>query len=396
MMFIFIIMVIKMIKIFYYELKKIISIQFLIVIFMLLFLDGANIYTNYNLKADTHYEKGYSEVYIKVKGKITNEKITFIKDNRDLYIDLINSNTETAISAKYTGYIHGNMSLFQDFYDQLSYCALYNEKMENTVNILLENKKMTNNTDIIKVSEELINRYDSRIINHFYNTESINNYINYDFSIFISLTITLIFMFQIFFKDYKNEFEKMILPTKIGNKILKEGKLKMLYVLTFLIQICISFYELFLFSLVSHIDGMGNVLYSIESFQNTFSSISILEFIIIQIIMRSLFYILLINLFYILQKFIKNKYIYCFFIILIVILISTTQISNIFILYFLIPRTYFYTGKLYVILGYVIDGFLIYLFFVILFIFIFERIVSYSHKVRRRQYDNRRNKTYIS
>lgn len=63
-----------------YEFKKVISKNFIFLLLLLLIINGINIFVNYNQRKDKIYDQGYSVIYNKIKGTISNEKIEFISN----------------------------------------------------------------------------------------------------------------------------------------------------------------------------------------------------------------------------------------------------------------------------------------------------------------------------
>ena len=99
-----------------FEIKKIFTKSTLVLLLILLFANTINIAVNYNQTSDEIYERGYSNVYNRVKGTITNDKISFIAKNLEKMTNLVNENkysSEEVDDDTYTGYVYGDMSVYQ-------------------------------------------------------------------------------------------------------------------------------------------------------------------------------------------------------------------------------------------------------------------------------------------
>ena len=100
-----------------FEIKKIFTKSTLVLLLILLFANAINIAVNYNQTSDEIYERGYSSIYNHVKGTITNDKISFITKKLEKMTNLVNENkynSKEVDDNTYTGYVYGDMSVFQD------------------------------------------------------------------------------------------------------------------------------------------------------------------------------------------------------------------------------------------------------------------------------------------
>ena len=207
-----------MIKLIYFELKKLVNIYYFLIILILIVANIVNIVMNYNLRSDLIFDKGYSQIYNNIKGEITDEKILNVVCELDSVNAMIDNREDTSekSSDTYTGYIYGDLSVLQTIYDELYYAANYNNMINEKIKILEENK--LSSLEKIKNQEYdiMINRLEERSIKNFYNTEGITSFLEYDFSMILIIILVISSAVLLFTIDNDTEMNLIINVSNIG------------------------------------------------------------------------------------------------------------------------------------------------------------------------------------
>ena len=219
-----------------FEIKKIFTKSTLVLLLILLFANTINIAVNYNQTSDEIYERGYSNVYNRVKGTITNDKISFIAKNLEKMTNLVNENkysSEEVDDDTYTGYVYGDMSVFQDIYNEMYTAALYNESISEKLAIIEENISNAKQGSSKAVYEELKERMINRVILKYYNTAGMEAYLDYDFSTILIILLVITCVVQLYTIDRKSEMLLLIGTTKKYYEQYTRGKLLSVFFIIF-------------------------------------------------------------------------------------------------------------------------------------------------------------------
>lgn len=357
-----------------YEFKKVISKNFIFLLLLLLIINGINIFVNYNQRKDKIYDQGYSVIYNKIKGTISNEKIEFISNGLSSTSKKVNNgnyNKKKKDNSTYSGYIYGDMSIYQEIYDELYNAVTYSKTLNSKLNILDENLRMSNDSNSKKIFKILKKRMSSRSISKYYNTTSMENFLNYQFSTLCIILLITVYTISLYTIDKNRKTYQIINITyKYKTKYIAT-KLISIFVMTLLLIIIFKSCDFIFFKYFNYLDGFLNPLYSLPYFNFTYSNMSILIYFIFTCLFKLLIIFSLELIIIFLSKLFFNALTLLFtsLCFIIIMLTNFTNLSS-FPLSLIYPSILFKTGKLINIGGYIIDQYIILTLYMIIFILI--------------------------
>lgn len=308
-MYIYIIMVVKMIK---YEIKKICGSKSVLLLFsVLLILNIAYVlYSTYPEHHGTLYQ-GRKKILNIVEGPITQENYEFLIDNYNNTqnkIDEGDYNTETFDDETYSGYVFGDNQLFIDILESYKNSINYQNSIESVLKIADENIELTNDNDWRSYNRKLLEKYEIRGISYFYDYTLINNLIDNDFSYLLSLIMIIMITINIFLKEKQDGTFVYYKLVKNGVKRIFNPKIVTLTILCIIISISFSISKHLTYYVLGATKGWLQPLYALDKFKLTASSISILGYTIINSIVQIIGCIIFMLLLVLITKFLKNNY----------------------------------------------------------------------------------------
>jgi hypothetical protein len=273
----------------HFEWKKLCnkSILFFLVAFFV--LNIVYIFSNYRAKDGSLFQQGYDKIYNEVRGSITQEKLDFIFDGYQRNAQLVNEgkyDTETIDPETYSGYVYGDMSLFQEFYEDIIRVIEYQDTTEDIYRKIEENITRSTNQGDIEYYQILQNTFQNRSIHSYYNTIGLESYITYHISTFLVLILMILGVTSVFGYENANNMYPIIETTTVGKRKLMLSKF--LVCVFYTCGICVVFYgsDYIFFSIFNYIEGLYNPLYSLPSFNTTYFNITIGSYLVIQFLSR--------------------------------------------------------------------------------------------------------------
>lgn len=286
-------------RIIMYEFIKIFrkkSIIFALIFFSIINIYKINIYYKNNGRVNSEFNQGYWRAYNKVSGVINDEKINFvIKEYKNAKVLVDNGNYDKKYNHSntntYTGYVFGDMNMFNELYSSLNYCYNYDKYMDAAISKAKENiefyEKCDNNFQV-KNSKKIISFYSNRKINEFYNTEGYESFFNYDFSSVLIILILILGLASVFSGEKEAGMYNVIYTCKYGkeNTVVSKVIASMIYT----IIVCSWFFilDIISFSLIFNLSGGNLSVYSMQIFKYTPLNMKIWEFIICSNIIKLL------------------------------------------------------------------------------------------------------------
>lgn len=361
-----------------FEIKKIFTKSTLVLLLILLFANTINIAVNYNQTSDEIYERGYSNVYNRVKGTITNDKISFIAKNLEKMTNLVNENKYSSGEVDddtYTGYVYGDMSVFQDIYNEMYTAALYNESISEKLAIIEENISNAKQGSSKAVYEELKERMINRVILKYYNTAGMEAYLDYDFSTILIILLVITCVVQLYTIDRKSEMLLLIGTTKKYYEQYTRGKLLSVFFIIFFSVIFFRLVDYVIFKQFNYVEGFLNPLYSLPYFNFTYSNITIIGYLLVDIIYKILIIYFFALIIIVLSKFIKKSFILVGISVLLIFGLLNLEYYFYFPVALLQSKIIFQTGKLISFLSIIVNIPIIQIIFIIMMVSIFSLII---------------------
>lgn len=289
-------------KIIWFEIKKILKIKVFLIALIVFVI--ADIYIiNLKHKSSNNDIDGHEIIYNQICGEITDEKIDFVKEKYNELSLKINSNDYTTEKTPntYTGYIFGDCSEFENFYNELKYRYEYEfdiskkmEKCKNNIKFYEEKGNVYEKRN----SEKIMEIYSDRFIDNFYENRDVKQYIEYDISTIFVIILLLFVVPALFFLEKDSKMIYLIESSKKGCSNVMISKLMAIIVMTTCISVLFSLVDFFSFYYIYNLDGLWEKLYSIKEYAMCTTNMTIVGCIISFNICKMVFYIFLAMLIY--------------------------------------------------------------------------------------------------
>lgn len=235
----------------------------------------------HNAEFSSEYLQAEIEIHEKIDGNITQEKVSWIINEKQRLNSIISSgqfSTDYKQTGTYTGYVYSDNNLINKIYDELKYNVEYHLFAQEVVDGARENielYKSKNNHTKVAFYQYMADAFSSRSLNTFYRTDGWNEYYTYSFSnllIVLSMLLGLTSTFSIE-TDLKIRPVLQITPKSMRTINFQKVLLSMLF--TVIITTIFSVQDLLIFLSKYNLQGFNNPIYAVPSFQHTPISISI-------------------------------------------------------------------------------------------------------------------------
>lgn len=230
----------------------------------------------------------------RLSGIITADKIQFVmKEYEQLAYIVDNTDYSTEYDEnRYTGYVFGDYGLFR-FYiiPDMEYAYLYSQHSADIVENAIENEKFyADISNIYQVKENILIQklYQNRNIPSFYDTDGIQEFLSYDFSVLLSVMMIVLAVSSAFCME-KESGMYMILSTAATRKKLIKPKILAAIIYSLFIGTYFFVVDFIIFAVFWGIHGVFNPIYSLADFQYTPLNCSIFTFIAIRLLLRLVF-----------------------------------------------------------------------------------------------------------
>lgn len=230
----------------------------------------------------------------RLSGIITADKIQFVmKEYEQLAYIVDNTDYSTEYDEnRYTGYVFGDYGLFR-FYiiPDMEYAYLYSQYSADIVENAVENEKFyADISNIYQVKENILIQklYQNRNIPSFYDTDGIQEFLSYDFSVLLSVMMIVLAVSSAFCME-KESGMYMILSTAATRKKLIKPKILAAIIYSLFIGTYFFVVDFIIFAVFWGIHGVFNPIYSLANFQYTPLNCSIFTFIAIRLLLRLVF-----------------------------------------------------------------------------------------------------------
>ena len=159
-----------------------------------------------NAEFSPEYQQAEIEIHEKIDGNITQEKVSWIINEKQRLNSIISSgqfSTDYEQAGTYTGYVYSDNNLINKIYDELKYNVEYHLFAQEVVDGARKNielYKSKNNHTKVAFYQYMADAFSSRSLNTFYRTDGWNEYYTYSFSnllIVLSMLLGLTSTFSI-------------------------------------------------------------------------------------------------------------------------------------------------------------------------------------------------------
>ena len=230
----------------------------------------------------------------KLSGRITEDKIQFVMQEYEQLAYIVdNTDYSTEYDKnRYTGYVFGDYGLFR-FYiiPDMEYAYLYSKHSAGIVENAIENEKFyADISNIYQVKENILIQklYQNRNIPSFYDTDGIQEFLSYDFSVLLSVMMIVLAVSSAFCME-KESGMYMILSTVATRKKLIKPKILAAIIYSLFIGTYFFVVDFIIFAVFWGIHGVFNPIYYFADFHYTPLNCSIFTFIAIRLLLRLVF-----------------------------------------------------------------------------------------------------------
>ena len=275
-----------MVRLMGFELKKMYFNKFLIItlgIFMLI-----NIYKIVQISQQDNTEVyGHEELYSRLKGTITEDRISFVVDNYKKYSEIIASghySVEEDFENTYTGYVMGDYNEFEHFFNEYERLYNYGSLTDELCESARENVEFfgkLNNQYEMSRNKKISVIYSNRQLTEYYDTKGEQQYFEYDFSTLLMFLIILTAVSRILIIEKQNKMYYILETSKMG--IVKNVIAKLVSMAVFILSIIIVFAieDFIVFSCMYELDGLHCPVYAMADYKHAPVNYSIIEYMII-------------------------------------------------------------------------------------------------------------------
>lgn len=275
-------------KIIFYELKKIFTPTILLII---LLFSGVNIYKIVEIDKLTGFDgeilEGYAQIYDKVKGEKTKDKIDFVLQyNNKLDEIIINKEyNDKPSDIYYTSYPMGDSVVLKSMIiPEMQYAYNYeiiSKQIVDKAAITKESYIEKGDIYSAKTYDKIINIYSDREIPFYSQTNGFEKFFTYGFSDFLSLILICFTLSTIFSTEKQNNTYNLVNTTVNRGKRIIIKKIITANIFVFLI---VSFFYLISFStikIIFNMDYFNNPIWAIEYFAASPCKLTIIGAIIV-------------------------------------------------------------------------------------------------------------------
>ncbi len=218
-MFIFTISVNSMKQIIVFELKKMFRNKLLL--FMLLLFGILNLYRIYSgyrkqTGSEPQFYSAYFRIYENVSGEWNNDIIRYVVaeyEKAKAVVDAGGFSTEPNQPGTHTGYIFGDMNVFEQIKNEMDERYHYEQTMRKLTANAAENAafyEQKGNTELAAKNRKIAETYQDRKVTAFYDTWGLNEYFKYDFSTLLILILMILMLSPLFAKEHELEMHGLL------------------------------------------------------------------------------------------------------------------------------------------------------------------------------------------
>lgn len=218
---------------------------------------------------------GFTEIYAKSKGPITNETAGFLVGEYQRLSQAVADGTYShePQEGTYSGYIFGDYYLVGSyFYTPMSYCVQYSARMEERLRQERENLKFyqsVGNKFMAAKSSYILQHYGDRSVSNFYLMDGWESLLKYDFSDLLILLLMILGIAASFTREKETGMTMLLASSKRGGWPMFVSKCGAAILYTIGLTAVFSLLNLAVYGVLLGFEGWDQPLYAIETFQDT-------------------------------------------------------------------------------------------------------------------------------
>ncbi|MEI3612562.1 ABC transporter permease [Pseudogracilibacillus sp. SO30301A] len=221
------------------------------------------------------------------------------------------ASTESNNPNTYTGNLYNDHLFFKwNFVDPMEYSYMYQQYANDVVKNANENLSFfesLGNDYEYKKNSIILDRFQGRSIDSFSYTEMFQYYIHYDFSAFLVILICLYALMSVFVTEKETEMDVLLLTTKAGGQKTIFAKLFSASIFVCAVSFWFGLIDFIAFaSSFGSLEAKFSPIYAIENFADTALNISLGEYALISLMVKTIGFLIVSYLFLFVSLFFKN------------------------------------------------------------------------------------------
>lgn len=275
-------------KIIVFELKKLFRNH--LIIMMFLFLSVLNVYRIYSgyrdlVAQEPQYYNARFQEYARASGEWSNEKISYVLENYQkakAIIDAGGYSTEPNQPGTVTGYVFGDYGLFGEIKNEMDTMYHYADTTSSITKKAADYAKFyteKGNTFEAKRNRLIVQTYQNRNVNAFYDTSGLKAYFKYDFSTLLILVLLIPLLSPLYAREHELEMQGLL---QITQNYPKMTVCKMIAGTSAVCIVSILFFiqDFAAFTILYRIEGLSQPVYTLPGFFYSPLNISITSYIL--------------------------------------------------------------------------------------------------------------------
>lgn len=217
---------------------------------------------------------GFTELYAKSKGPITNETAGFLVGEYQRLSQEVADGTYShePQEGTYSGYIFGDYYLVGSyFYTPMSYCVQYSAHMEERLKREQENLEFYQSVDnkfMAAKSAYILRHYEGRSVSNFYMMDGWESLLKYDFSDLLILLLMILGIAASFTREKETGMTMLLASSKRGGWPMFVSKCGTAVLYTIGLTAVFSVINLAVYGALLGLEGWDQPLYAMETFQD--------------------------------------------------------------------------------------------------------------------------------
>lgn len=289
-------------RIFFYELRKNYLRKYVILCLLLLsVLDVIKINVDYkqdridSVTAESAENiAAYEKMYDKSKGEMTEDTRHFLGSEEERLSEIYENrpNIPDSNEPTYSGNWYEDYRLLEVYIaKEFNYMANYNEYSSRIASLAEDNisyYQKKNNMLKVKENEYIRDTYQNRKITHFYRMDSINSFLNYQFSNILILFLCFIGAAPAFLAEHDCQMDFIIQTSRNGK--IKTTILKILAAVCYAVGIVLWFFglDLITYQVLCGFEALNIPIWSIKDYCESFLNCTIFDFMLQEVVLKIL------------------------------------------------------------------------------------------------------------
>lgn len=282
-------------KLFFYEARKTYIRKYIVIFLIILtFVDIFKIYVDYKegkidaLMAESEEnQNAVNLIYKNVRACSTKERNEYIDEEEQRLGEIYNKrlNKEKKGERTYSGNLYEDYRLMEMYiakqYHYMNEYAKYSGEIESLAKDNVTYYENVNNTSQKTVNQYIIDKYRNRSINDYYRMDTVQGFIEYNFSKVLILVLCLLAFSPVFGMEYESGMQDILLTSKKTHKNLM---MKLLAAVFFCFCTVTWFFmiDYLSFRFICGMEGLNMPIWSIQEMKNSFLNCNIWYFILIK------------------------------------------------------------------------------------------------------------------